>query len=266
MKKIVFLAFAIAAVLKLAATVEAHDGRRFSVVLIGDKLFAQGYLSGDAPVNDGGEIVRPYFNAIHGHFENALNPMTQSAETNLPGFDIFRSTAEQLEGADVYLDLLGATKWENPTPQDTSLVGEARLRQDFEIPEVLPGLGPGDQPVFIGFEDEVVNTTDLGRLTLATDLNGPAVDLDLTYQIDDRPENILHVLEWRLSTTKVGVEASDSVYTILSSDGDGPVERFHFQSLALERELGIQLNAVPEPGSLACLAVGGVMLLIRRQR
>jgi len=266
MKKFVFAAFAVVTALKLVASVEAHDGRRFDILVIDDKLYAQGYLSGANPTDDGGDIVRPYFNAIHSHFENALNPNTQSAEATLPSFDIFAPAAEQLDGADVYLELLNVLKWEDPTPQDTSLVGEMRLRQDFDIPEVLPGLGEGDQPIFVGFEDEVLNSEDGGRLTLASDLNGPAVDLDLTYQIDDRPENVIHVLEWQLSTTKAGIESSDSVYTILSSDGVGVVERLHFRSLALERELGVTITAVPEPGSLAALAVGAAVTMLRRKR
>lgn len=268
MKKIVLMAFVMTAVLKMAASVEAHDGRRIEVVVIDDKLYGQGYLSGADPINDGGGVVRPYLNAIHAHFDNALNPNTQSAEATLPSFDIFDSAAQQLDGADVYLDLLGATKWDQPTPQDTSLEGPERLQQDFQIPEVLPGLGPGDEPIFVGFEDEVVSTSDLGRLTLATDLNGPAIDLDLRYQIDDRPENILYVLEWQLSTTQSGIESSDSLYTILSPDGVGVFDRLHFQSLALERELGVTLTAaVPEPGSMTALALLGASLtMIRRKR
>jgi len=266
MKKFVFAAFAVAATLKLVVSVEAHNGRRFDILVIDDKLYAQGYLSGANPTDDGGDIVRPYFNAIHSHFENHLNPNTQSAEATLPSFDIFAPAAEQLDGADVYLEFLNVLKWEDPTPQDTSLVDEMRLRQDFDIPEVLPGLGTDDQPIFVGFEDEVLNSGVGGSLTLASDLNGPAVDLDLTYQIDDRPENVIHVLEWQLSTTKAGIESSDSVYTILSSDGVGVVERLHFQSLALERELGVTLTAVPEPGSLAALAVGAAVTMLRRKR
>jgi len=267
MKKIVLMAFVMTAVLKMAASVEAHDGRRIEVVVIDNKLYGQGYLSGADPINDGGGIVRPYLNVIHAHFENALNPNTQSAEATLPSFDIFDSAAQQLDGADVYLDLLGATKWDQPTPQDTSLEGPERLQQDFQIPEVLPGLGPGDEPIFVGFEDEVVNTFDFGRFTLATDLNGPAVDLDLRYQIDDRPENILYVLEWQLSTTQSGIESSDSLYTILSPDGVGVFDRLHFQSLALEQNLGVQLAAaIPEPGSFGWLTLLATLKMIRRKR
>lgn len=267
MKNIVLMAFVMAAALKMAANVEAHDGRRIEVVVIDNKLYGQGYLSGTNPIDDGGGIVRPYLNAIHAHFENALNPNTQSAEATLPSFDIFNAAAEILDGADVYLDLLSATKWDQPTPQDTSLVGPARLGQDFQIPDTLPALGPGDQPIFVGFEDEVVSTFDPGRLTLATDLNGPAVDLDLRYQIDDRPENILYVLEWQLSTTQVGIESSDSLYTILSPDGTGVFERLHFQSLALERNFGVTLAAaVPEPGSVAGLAACALAFWMRRKR
>lgn len=266
MKKIIFLAFAVAAVLKPTASVEAHEGRRFEVAVIDNKLYAQGYFSGDDPIDDGGGVVRPYFNAIHAHFENALNPNTQSAEAMLPGFDIFGLAAQQLDGADVYLDLVGAAKWDRPTPQDTSLVGDARFEQDFGIPEELPELDPDDEPIFIGFEDDVVSTLSLGRLTLASNLNGPADDLDLQYQIDDRPENILYVLEWQLSTTRVGIESSDSLYTILSPDGDGPVERLHFQSLALERNLGVQITTVPEPASVIVMLASCLISMARRKR
>ena len=266
MKKFTCLAFAVAAVLKLATITEAHDGRRFAIGVIDDKLYAQGYLSGSNPQNDGAGIIRPYFNAIHGHFANAENINTQSAEAVLPSFDIFGLAATQLDGADVSLELLGAAKWDDPTPQDTTLQGPARLQQDFNIPEVLPGLGPDDEPIVIRYEDEVISTNDPGRLTLITNLSGSAIDLDLSYQINDRPENILYVLEWQLSTTKSGIESSDSLYTIFSPDGTGPVERLHFQSLALESQLGVRISAVPEPGSLVFLATGGVMVLVRRRR
>jgi len=48
----------------------AHDGKRLDIVVIDYQLFAQGYLSGTDPVDDGGGIVRPWMNTIHSHFTN----------------------------------------------------------------------------------------------------------------------------------------------------------------------------------------------------
>lgn len=72
----------------------AHGGRRFGVKGLGDKLFAQGY---DRVGNDdGGGGVRPYFNAMHDHF----NDLTGASTADLPGFDLL-DEADEMNGFDL---------------------------------------------------------------------------------------------------------------------------------------------------------------------
>lgn len=95
---------------------------------------------------------------------------------------------------------------------------------------------------------------------------GPVTELDVNPIIDFDPSGSLLYLEWTLSTTNSAISDSDSIYTILSPPGVGPVERLHFQSLALERHLGVQAVAVPEPGSFAVLAIGASAAMIPCKR
>ena len=221
---------------------EAHDGRRFDVTVIDGQLYAQGYLSGVDPINDGGGIERPYFNAIHGHFSNTNSAAL--AITGLPGFDIREENASELQGFDLALTLIGSGVWDSPPAQDGS-----GFAQDFGEPQ-LTDLA-ADETIFASFGSTTVDTDALGILTLATAISGDVLDIDLDYEINNQPVNSIHFLEWELSTSNPDIANSSSIYTILSPDGVGVVERLHFQSLALEEGLGVTLAvAVPEPSSM----------------
>lgn len=236
-------------------TLEAHDGKRLDVVVIDNQLYAQGYLSGANPIDDDGGIIRPYLNTVHGHFTNVG---TTIATSTLPGFDIRFANAPQLQGHDVMLTLIGAGKWDDPVRQDGT-----GLAQDFGIP-VLTDLAVGE---IVSASLQVggsVSTDAPGTLTLASDIAGDMTDLDPNYEINFQPDNVIHFLEWELSTSNPDILSSESIYTILSPDGMGPSERLHFQSLALERHFGIQ--AVPEPGSLALIMFASAATMLVRRR
>ena len=225
---------------------QAHEGRRLEVLIADNQLYAQGYLSGANPIDDQGGIVRPYTNAIHGHFDSN-DPANQIPFiAGLPGFDLFE--IERLRSADLTIELLGARKWENP------IVGATPLLTSLDADETIE-IGFGFQPT--------INTVDLGGFTFADSITRRVSDIDLTYSIETDPADTLYALEWRLATSQPGIADSDSVYTILSPPGTGPVERLHFQSLALEANLGI--STVPEPGALFVLGIGGLLASTRRR-
>lgn len=240
---------AVAILVSLINFAQAHDGRRLDIIVVNGQLAAQGYLSGASPTDDGGGVVRPYLNAIHGHFNFPSIVAPELYFGDLPGFDLFDETAGLLNGADLRIDLLSASKWENP------VVGNTPVLVGLDATEIID----------VGFDTQsTINSNGLGSFTLATAITGAVPDIDLAYAIQTNPANTLYALEWQLSTIQAGIADSQSIYTILSPPGVGPVERLHFQSLALERALGT--TAVPEPSSLLLLAIAGSLGLARRRK
>jgi hypothetical protein len=239
-----------------AANLGAHEGRRLDITVINNQLYAQGYLSGDSPTDDGGGFVRPYYNAIHGHFNNVGS---SGAIATLPGFDIRTPQQDGLIGFDMTLALLGGGKWAGAPAQDGS-----GIDQDFGAP-VLSSL-TASETMFLGLNGAAggFDTDSLGNFVIGDAIAGAVEDIDLTYEIDLQPSDTIYFLEWQLSTNKPDILSSDSIYTILSPDGSGPVERMHFQSLALERHFG--LSAVPEPGTVGLLMLSFAAISIRRTR
>jgi hypothetical protein len=242
-------------VLLMAFSVWAHGNRRLEIIVQDGQIAGQGYLTNG--IDDGGGITRPYVNAIHSHFAPVGNT---GLYNNITGFDLV--DAEPFEGSDLVLTLMGAGKWANPPAQDGTL-----LAQDFGTPQLSP-LDPSENiEVFFGAAVDPVATTDsLGSFNLIDSVSGPVTDIDLLPLVDFDPSGSLYFLEWTLSTTNPLIADSESIYTILSPPGDNPVDRFHFQSLALERTLSVNASAIPEPGSLVCLVVGGIAILSRRKR
>ena len=170
--KLVFALLAIFAGLGLK-TLAAHDGRRFDITVIDNQLYAQGYLSNPvAGSDDGGGLVRPYFNAVHSHFSNSNSG--SNAFADLPGFDIRVSNARELQGHDLVLTLIGSGKWDSPIPQDGS-----GLAQDFGVPN-LTGLASGET-LFVSNATELVDTSTLGSITLAQNITGDVLDIDPDY-------------------------------------------------------------------------------------
>jgi hypothetical protein len=231
----------------------AHDGRRFEVQVIDDQLFAQGYLSGDNPADDGGGIERPYANALHDHWANHANSQNFSATAYLPGYTL--PAGGPLTGHTLDLTLIGASKWDNPPA--------------MPAPGTIPDLVPLDsgESISVNFFDGVTlhtATTDSpGTIPLVDAIDaGGFEDIDPFHQIQDRPEGVIHVLEFVLSTSAPGVADSGSIFVVLSPDGDTMAERLHHASLLTEAHLG---TPIPAPGAaLGVTALASVGLRRRR--
>ncbi|REK08239.1 MAG: PEP-CTERM sorting domain-containing protein [Planctomycetota bacterium] len=216
-----------------------HSGRRLEIQVIDNQLFAQGYLSTGVP-DDGGGSPRPYYNALHDHWQNITSSV---AIADLPGYDVY--TPGPLTGFDLSLELLGASKW----------VGPPMMPPGGTIPNLVP-LDPGEV-ITIEHNSVSIDTDGLGSLAIASGIPGGGLtDIDLLYAIDDNPAGVLHVLEWQLSTNAPGVAPSASIYTILSPDGANPMEKLHHASLYLEQHLGL----VPEPASASLMLTGLALL------
>ena len=143
----------------------------------------------------------------------------------------------------------GAAQWVDPSPMPFP-----------GLTPTLEPLGAGEQ-IRVSFQFQDVTTNALGTLSLADFVPGSGLDdRDLTYAIGDRPEGVLYVLEFQLSTGAPGILPSEPVYVILSPDGEDMLERLHHTSLFLEEHLGIQ---VPAPASAAVLLAAP---LLRRPR
>ncbi|MEZ6241976.1 MAG: GC-type dockerin domain-anchored protein [Phycisphaerales bacterium] len=204
-----------------AAPTLAHNGRRMEIKIVNDALVAQGYNS--TGEDDGAGVVRPYYNAIHDHWENLGAGLGATAD--LPGFDIFE--AGPLVGHSVTLTLNAGFKWVDPP-----LMPPAGT-----VPDLTPLDGADEVFVTLGLDSASTNSP--GPLTLSASVPaGGAEDIDLTYDIGVEPSGVIYVLEFTLSTTAPGVEDSSTVYILLSPDGATPEEKLHPASLYLEQYLG----------------------------
>lgn len=232
-------------VLLTAATAYAHDGRRYEVKILDNQLVAHGYISGVSPSDDGGGLVRDYYNAIHGHWSNIPGPTTVATAT-LPGYDIL-DEADALIGHNLQWQVTGGWKWTTPT-----MMG----------PYTETALDPADV-MSITLSPDTVSTSSPGSLTLISNFDGTnGLDLDLTYSIGLEPVGVLYVIESILTTDAPGVLDSETIYTVLSPDGANMAERLHHHALNLESQLG---TPIPEPVSLVTLAAGSLLVLTRRR-
>ncbi|MBX3364281.1 MAG: hypothetical protein KF866_05885 [Phycisphaeraceae bacterium] len=228
-----------------ASAAFAHPGRRFEIQVVDNQLRAQGYIS--TGIDDGGGVVRPYYNTIHGHWMNV--PVGNTAVADLPGFDLIDTSV--LGGEDVMLRLLGARKWMNPP-----------MHPHHGHMPMLEPLGP-DEIISATFNQISVNTNTLGVLPLIYEAPfSGAMDLDPLYAIGQHPSNVLFVIEFELSTTAPGVAPSDTIYVILSPDGPDMQTRLHHAALYLEQHLG---TPVPAPGTAGVLALAGLIAARRRR-
>ncbi|MEM6853530.1 MAG: PEP-CTERM sorting domain-containing protein [Planctomycetota bacterium] len=269
-----------------------HEGRRFQIEVRDNQLVAQGVNSLELPVDPAG--IRPYDNAIHGHWSNATSTV---ATSTLPGYDAGFGSDTFLTGQDVFLTLTGVSKWTNVTQNlvDPTAMMDPSLANPMAPviagAQVKPGttldlqpLDPGEA-ISLKFGTDVISTDDLGtgnNLTLniiddfdgllaldpttgiATNPNAPAgsngfdVDLQYTYTGPAVPLDTIYILESVLSTDASGIASSETVYTIFSPDGNGPIERLHFAALFAEQ-------TVPEPVTGGILAAGLLGMFIRRR-
>ncbi|MFI4897052.1 MAG: GC-type dockerin domain-anchored protein [Phycisphaerales bacterium JB059] len=209
-----------------AGLANAHDGRRYEVLLVDNQLHARGYNS--AGVDDGAGVTRPYYNAMHDHW--SFLGAGLGATSDLPGFDLLDPGA--MAGHALTIELVGASKWENPP--------------HMPAPGTVPTLSPleAGEEIFVSFGLETVSTDAPGSFELASGIGaGGVTDLDLVYDILIEPSEVIFVLEFELSTDAPGVAPSSSVYVLLSPDGATPEEKLHHASLHLEGYLGTPVCA-----------------------
>ncbi|MEM9412413.1 MAG: dockerin type I repeat-containing protein [Planctomycetota bacterium] len=238
----------------------AHEGRRFDISVIDGQLVAQGYNNGAA---DGAPAIRPYANALHDHFTFFGTENNPIGFADLPSYDLGTlpdADIAPLVGFNVNLTLISSGKWVNVPAQDGT-----GLEQNFGIPELLTFdlAYLQDHPaemIQIGFGNQVIDTMSLGSIQLTNQVSGSVSELDFEYFISSHNQTEIYFIEWQLNTNAPGVQPSDSVFTIMSPDGMGPVERMHFQSLHLEEHLGIvigqfELGDVNQDGNVDLLDV-----------
>ncbi len=245
-----------AALVLLIATpwlLSAHDGRRFEIEVLNDNaLWAQGSIGGG--VDDGGGIHRPYYNAIHDHWSNAPGGK-QEAIATLPAWDIFNPDP-RLVGHSISLELVDVFRWVAPP-----LMPPAGTVPDFEPIDM------SDLIQISTLQDSLTVTAggSFGTIELldSVDIHGH-FDLPFEYKINKKPENEIYIFEWVMSTSAPGINRSHSIFAVLSPDGLTMSDRLHHASLYTEQYLGIR--TIPEPGSLAFLALLGGYLAVQRRR
>ena len=267
----------------------AHDGRRFSIEVRDGQLVAQGYISGTAAVDDGGGLVRPYVNALHGHWSTPSAAVDFSFAT-LPGYDVQPDAAALLAGGSLTYELIGGLVLTDPaaalpdtghgghqgtqnhqTPVHSGDVAEPPTPiASSERPLDLRRLS-ADQAVTVSYGNAAVSTDAPGELVLSAALGGGGLlDIDLSYHVAQQPINEIYVLESLLHTTATdasgaAIRSSETVYTLLAPDPSF-TRGFHAQTIALEAALagGASGASIPEPATAVLLLLGGGVLLRRR--
>ncbi len=163
-----------------------HAGRRFTVEVVNQKLQVQGINTGPS---DGAPAFRPYLNSLHDHFRNI--EAANAAIANLPGYDIPAFTLP-LVGKRLELEWTSTRKWVNPP-----LEPDAQTRPIFEPlddSELITIFGP--------FSD--TNSDQMGTLVLAESLpESGATDVDLVYQINSLPSQVLYLLTFTMAAVEV---------------------------------------------------------------
>ena len=283
------LAGLLTACVGLTPHAHAHTtGRNFELRVTDDTgtptLVAAG-LNFSESSNPAGTVIdpsgdRPYVNAIHDHFDN-FSVTGGGARATFPSINTFtQDGTAALSGTALYLDVLGGFKFVAPRVNrletaDGIVAGAAIGTQDAAGNLVAPDaagnliatdLDLATENIFVTFSGGQIGTSlteDSRELLLTSNFTNGANDFEFTFDIGLIPLDTVYVLETVLRTDAEGVADSDSVYFIFSPDGVGPDERLHFESLAIERQLGL---TVPEPTTAAAIGVGGLTLLGRRRR
>lgn len=229
-----------------ACSAFAHDGRRFAIEIVDNRLQAQGINTGP---DDGAPAFRPYLNSLHDHWTNSDS---NSASASLPGFDVTPSAATRLLGHRLELELLGVRRWDNPAAPP------------FVGAPLLSPLASGDS-IYVHGPDTTLSSDSPGVMTLLDEITfGGVQDIDVVYEADFTPLGEIHVLDLRLIASRLdgggaSILPSATIHVLLSPDGATPQERLHHASLYLESYLA----TVPEPASGAVVALGIVLFRLR---
>lgn len=228
----------------------------------GQQLRLQGFNT-TGPEMGVDPLGRQYFGAVHDHFDFLPSG---GAEAEQPGF-LVNASQTQLLGSSLTLELLGAQKW---------VVDRSVILMDGSS-MLAPGVGVSDidlidltvpETIFINSvrnPGSFVGTASLGDLLLTSSVTDGGLagvdDIEVTYDIGVQSPDTIYVLEAKLKTNAVGIDDSESFFTILSPDGDDMRDRLHFAALLVEGSLG---TPVPEPAALGLVTL--LPVLMRRRR
>lgn len=251
------------------ASAYAHDGRRFDVQVVDNQLVALGYISGNNPADDGNGLVRSYYNALHGHWENIG---TIASRADLPGFDI--NGQSSLIGDELWLEMTAIKKWSNaPFADFAHSHGHGHGQHNMPkhdgrssgtaTPKFLTI--PTDESIDVRFNGV---SLDLGSPIRLDDNLAASAHYDLSFDyyagdplgVELAPADAIYLVEFELSTSDASIQSSDTIHVILSPSGM-MVPGSHGLSLATEVALG---TPVPEPALIG--AVVFAPLLLRRRR
>ena len=255
MKKIFTILLLLVTSFAMVGVAQAHDGRNLDVVVVDGKIFAQGFNS---DTFDQADFVRPYQNAIHGHFDgNGISTFPSFAVTgdnflahsNGTTYQYgYQNDAADLVGFDLEIELVNAGKVINP------VLGSLNLT-NFDATDRIS----------VGFGNNSLSTDDIGTAAASFDLvndwTAPTSDLDFSYFTANNPSDELFFLEWEIRSDNPLIENSDAIYTLFA-----PPQALHPEVLALEAQVSVNVTAVPEPGSMTILGFGMLMLGLRRRR
>lgn len=221
-------------VLGLSELANGHDGRRFEVQVVDNRIVAQGVNTG---ADDGAPVTRPYANAIHDHWHNSPVVGVESALATLPGFDV-PSSSNALWSQPLYLTLQSVTKWVSPPMMPAA----------GTIPQ-LTHLSTGELvEVTIDTDDysQTIDSDNLGTILLTDSVSiFGSLDIDLLYTVNKQPVGEIYVLSTILSSGNTNVQESDPVYIILSPDGANPAEKLHHAALYLEENITSSVVVLP---------------------
>lgn len=150
----------------------AHDGRRLEVIVVSGQLVAQGVNTGP---DDGAPPVRPYENAIHGHWTNV--PSLNSGTSSQPGYDVTQFVSGELAGYRLDLDWVGSYTW-----IDSSQMPGHGMTLEPDMPVTLHHAAMDEEITIFGPQNDLMSH-QLGTMTLIPSIpfGGVWISIPTTY-------------------------------------------------------------------------------------